>query len=123
MFLFGGVALFFYSGRRYGGSARPFADRPANFIHPNTRSPALAALTRWNLNRENSVDELNHTKDNRFAARMRGSLAVLREEFGDEAVLLVPIQQAWRKSMLEALERLPHAESSSPVMASDEEEE
>ena len=83
---------------------------------------ALAA-TWWNLNRENSVDELNHTKDNRFAARMRGSLAVLREEFGDEAVLLVPIQQAWRKSMLEALERLPHAESSSPVMASREEEE
>jgi len=83
---------------------------------------ALAA-TWWNLNRENSVEELNHAKDVRFAARLRGSLATLREEFGDEALLLVPIQQAWRKSMLVALESLPDAESSSPVSASDEEEE
>ena len=56
---------------------------------------ALAA-TWWNLNRENSVEELNHARDVRFAARLRGSLATLREEFGDEALLLVPIQQAWR---------------------------
>ena len=83
---------------------------------------ALAA-TWWNLNRENSVEELNHAKDVRFAARLRGSLATLREEFGDEALLLVPIQQAWRKSMLAALESLPDAESSSPVSASDGEEE
>ena len=66
---------------------------------------ALAA-TWWSLNRENSVEELNRAKDLRFASRLRGALSTLREEYGDESVLLVPIQQAWRKSMLAALESL-----------------
>ena len=83
---------------------------------------ALAA-TWWTLNRENSEEELNRVKDLRFAARLRGSLASLREEFGSEAILLVPIQQAWRSSMLTALESLPDAESSSLEGSSDVEEE
>ena len=83
---------------------------------------ALAA-TWWKLNRENSEEELNRLKDLRFAGRLRGGLASLRETHGDDAVLLVPIQQAWRSSMLTALETLPHAESSSDGAPSDEEEE
>ena len=59
----------------------------------------------------------------RFASRLRGGLANLREEYGDEAILLVPIQQAWRSSMLPALESLPEAESSSDGRPSDGEEE
>ena len=83
---------------------------------------ALAA-TWWSLNRENSVEELNLAKDLRFASRLRGALSTLREEYGDESVLLVPIQQAWRKSMLTALETLPASETSSPSDASAGEEE
>ena len=83
---------------------------------------ALAA-TWWQLNRENSEEELNHAKDSRFASRLRGALASLRAEHGNEAVLLVPIQQAWRSAMLTALESLPDAESSSHDAPSDEEEE
>ena len=83
---------------------------------------ALAA-TWWQLNRENSEEELNHVRDSRFASRLRGALASLRAEHGNEAVLLVPIQQAWRSAMLTALESLPDAESSSHDAPSDEEEE
>ena len=83
---------------------------------------ALAA-TWWQLNRENSEEELNHARDSRFASRLRGALVSLRAEHGNEAVLLVPIQQAWRSAMLTALESLPDAESSSHDAPSDEEEE
>ena len=83
---------------------------------------ALAA-TWWQLNRENSEEELNHARDSRFASRLRGALASLRAEHGNEAVLLVPIQQAGRSAVLTALESLPDAESSSHDAPSDEEEE
>ena len=83
---------------------------------------ALAA-TWWSLNRENSDAKLNMEKDERFAARLRGGLAQLRNEHGDDAVLLVPIQQAWRYSMLKALETLPKAEESSSLSVSSDGEE
>ena len=84
---------------------------------------ALAA-TWWSLNRENSDAELSAEKDLRFAARLRGGLAKLRQNHGSEAVLLVPIQQAWRESMLNALNSNPKPEeSSSLVVASGVEEE
>ena len=83
---------------------------------------ALAA-TWWALNRENSVEELNQQKDLRFASRLRGALSNLRETHGDEAVLLVPIQQAWRASMLSALKAQPDAETSLLGASSHQEEE
>ena len=84
---------------------------------------ALAA-TWWKLNRENSEEELNLEKDLRFAARLRGGLADLRKEHGEDAILLVPIQQAWRQSMINALESLPDVEEvSSQSPSSDGEEE
>jgi hypothetical protein len=83
---------------------------------------ALAA-TWWTLNRENSDAGLNQDKDNRFASRLRGSLAKLREDHGDEALLLVPIQQAYRHSMLIALEKVPEIEESSSLEGSSDKEE
>ena len=84
---------------------------------------ALAA-TWWKLNRENSEEELNLQKDLRFAARLRGGLADLRKEHGEDAILLFPIQQAWRQSMVNALESLPDVEEvSSQSPSSDGEEE
>ena len=75
---------------------------------------ALAA-TWWTLNRENSDETLNIEKDMRFAGRLRGGLASLREEHGDDAVLMVPLQQACKESMLIALEKLPEPEESSSL--------
>ena len=73
------------------------------------------------LNRENSVEELNRK---RFELQPDyGALSILRDKYDNEAVLLVPIQQAWRASMLTALETLPDAESSLLVASSDKEEE
>lgn len=84
---------------------------------------ALAA-TWWTLNRENSDETLNIEKDVRFAGRLRGGLATLREEHGDDAVLMVPLQQACKESMLIALEKLPEPEESSSLpYSSDGEEE
>ena len=83
---------------------------------------ALAA-TWWSLNRQNSEEDLNLERDVRFASRMRGGLASLREEFGDDAVLLVPIQQASKESMLIALDNLPEAEESSSLSDSSHKEE
>ena len=83
---------------------------------------ALAA-TWWTLNRENSEQDLNEVKDLRFAGRLRGGLAKLREDFKDDALLLVPIQQAGRKSMLAALEKLPEPEESSSLASSSDGEE
>ena len=56
---------------------------------------ALAA-TWWSLNRENSDAELSAEKDLRFAARLRGGLAKLRQNHGSEAVLLVPFNRLER---------------------------
>jgi len=76
------------------------------------------------LNRENSDETLNIEKDMRFAGRLRGGLASLREEHGDDAVLMVPLQQACKESMLMALEKLPEPEESSSLSGlSDGEEE
>ena len=84
---------------------------------------ALAA-TWWTLNRENSEEKLNLEKDKRYASRLRGGLSKLRLDYGKEAVLLVPIQQAARQSLFDALEYLPKPEeSSSLVTPSDREEE
>ena len=91
---------------------------------PDGLQAASALAATWlSLNRENSVEELNREKDLRFASRLRGALSNLRENFGDEAVLLVPIQQAWRSSMLSALETMPDAETSSLGASSQQEEE
>ena len=79
------------------------------------QAASALATTWWSLN-EKIVEELNRAKDLRFASRLRGALSTLREEYGDESVLLVPIQQAWRKSMLAALESQPDAETSSSEM-------
>ena len=59
-----------------------------------------------------------------MAARLRGGLAKLREEFGDDAVMIVPIQQASRAGMVNALNSHPEPEEvSSPTTLSDGEEE
>ena len=91
-------------------------DQPAREADGLQAASALAA-TWWTLNRENSEDSLNLEKDLRFAARLRGGLASLRKEHGEDAVLMVPLQQACKESMQIALEKLPEAEESSSLSA------
>jgi len=116
-----------FTSRRWRKSIKQMrkhvVDQPPRAPDGLQAASALAA-TWWKLNRDNSDEELNLQKDVRFAARLRGGLAKLRQEHGDDAVMLVPIQQAWRDSMHKALDALPDVEESSSLsVASDVEEE
>ena len=84
---------------------------------------ALAA-TWWTMIQERSSEEINDARDLRFAKRLRGGLADLRETYGKDSILLVPIAQAWRSNMQKALDTLPEPEevsSSKPVSQQEEE--
>ena len=83
---------------------------------------ALAA-TWWSMIQERSSAEINLARNNRFASRLRGGLAELRTTHGEDSVLLVPMTQAWRKSLYEALQKLPEPEEVSSSGTSSHEEE
>ncbi len=78
----------------------------------------------WSLLQARSTEKLNTKRDTRFSARLRGGLANLRDEFGDDAILLVPVFQPWRQAIHQALESGVEAEEvSSPSPSSEGEEE
>ena len=100
------------------------------FVRPQTpKAPdglqAASSLcgTWWSLLQERSSPELNLSRDQRFAARLRGGLAILRQEFGNDAVMLVPLTLPWRAEIHQALDELPTAEDSSVSAQSEGEEE
>jgi broad specificity phosphatase PhoE len=67
---------------------------------------------------------LNLRRDVRFAKRIRGALASLRERHGEDATLLVVAHMPQRPLVMEALERLPEPEEiSSTVTPSGKSEE
>jgi hypothetical protein len=70
-----------------------------------------------------SSDELNDARDLRYAARIRGALAELRKTSGDDAVLMVPITQAWRSSILVHLQNDVKPEEVSCLLPSSQGEE
>ena len=87
---------------------------------------AASALvgTWWSLLLDRSTTELNTNRDIRFSARLRGGLAKLRDEFGNDAILLVPVFQPWKQGIHQALESGVEAEEvSSPPPSSEGEEE
>ena len=61
----------------------------------------------------------------RYAARLRGALASLRETVGNDANLLVPLYMPWREEIAKVLESLPEAEenSSNKTQTATQEEE
>ena len=83
---------------------------------------ALAA-TWWAMILARSSDELNDEKDSRYAARIRGALAELRKTNGNDAVLMVPITQGWRSSILEHLQNGVKPEEVSCLLPSSQGEE
>lgn len=73
-------------------------------------SASVMASAWWDINREMSTPELNKRRDERYAARIRGALAELRAEHGNDAVLLLPLHLPQRESLLTALNMTPSPE-------------
>ena len=115
-----------FTARRWRKSikkVRPLVIEQPSREPDGLQAASALAATWWKLNRENSIEELNNRKDMRFARRLRGSLKELRDLHGDDALLLVPIQQAWRESMVKALDTHPEPEEVSSQSSSSEGEE
>ena len=64
----------------------------------------------WDLTESRITSELSKARDLRFAKRLRGALAVEREQHGDDATLILPMVQTWRPSILAMLETNPEPE-------------
>ncbi|MDA8843295.1 hypothetical protein N9O19_03190, partial [Euryarchaeota archaeon] len=62
--------------------------------------------------------EVASARDQRYAARLRGALASLRDAHGDDATLLVVTYLPHRNALLEALESLPDQEEISLITTS-----
>ena len=64
----------------------------------------------WELSEWLSTPALAKRRDERYAARVRGALASLRTEHGDEATLLLVVHQPHAAAMVKALEENQAAE-------------
>jgi hypothetical protein len=86
------------------------AQKPPKGVSSNFGSAAVLSATWWDLSEWIVGPQVCQSRDQRFAGRLRGALASLREDFGDEAVLLLPLYLPHRNAILEALEALPKQE-------------
>ena len=88
-------------------------------------SASVLALTWWQLSEWLINDSISLSRDNRFAARLRGALADLRIQHGDDATLILPMQMPWRNAIYSALDGQNKVEEiySSPPDSDDTEEE
>jgi delta-aminolevulinic acid dehydratase/porphobilinogen synthase len=70
-------------------------------------------------------EKISQSRNLRYAARLRGALAELRQEHGSSTVLLVPLFLPWRKDIAELLQTMPEIEenSSNKTSTDDMEEE
>ena len=80
---------------------------------PNHSSAAVLAATWWDLNEWLIGEKISYGRNLRYAARLRGALADLRQEHGSSAVLLVPLFLPWRKDIVELLQSKPEVEENS----------
>ena len=115
-----------FTGRRWRkrmkNARKLVVEQPVRETDGLQAASALAA-TWWSMIQERSSAEINLARNNRFASRLRGGLAELRTTHGEDSVLLVPMTQAWRKSLHEALQKLPEPEEVSSSGTSSHEEE
>lgn len=118
-----GMALIGRKWRKRLKSMRKYVVTQPDKAPDGLQAASSLCGTWWSLLQDRSSAELNLNRDQRFAARLRGGLASLRQEFGDDAVMLVPIILPWRKGIQNALEELPEAEASSVSAQSEDEEE
>jgi hypothetical protein len=115
------------SGKRWKRSVKSnlfLAQQPPKGQPNNLSSVSVLASAWWELAEWLSTPELNLRRDVRFAKRIRGALASLRERHGEDATLLVVAHMPQRPLVMEALERLPEPEEiSSTVTPSGKSEE
>tara|TARA_B110000444_G_scaffold97003_1_gene91974 strand:+ start:65802 stop:66623 length:822 start_codon:yes stop_codon:yes gene_type:complete len=86
------------------------AQKPPKGVSSNFGSAAVLSATWWDLSEWLVGPEVCMSRNQRYASRLRGALAVLREDFGDEAVLLLPLYLPHRNDILDALNALPKQE-------------
>jgi hypothetical protein len=86
------------------------AKKPPKGISANFASASVLSATWWDLNEWLIGDIISKERDERFSARLRGSLADLRKTHGKDACLLVPLVMPWRSQILSSLELLPDLE-------------
>lgn len=101
------------------------ARNPPQGVTKNMGSASVLALTWWQLSEWLINESLSSSRDNRFAARLRGALADLRIQYGDEATLLLPMHMPWRNAIYRALDEQHEVEeiTSSPTVSGKLEEE
>ena len=96
------------------------AQKPPKGVSSNFGSAAVLSATWWDLSEWVVGPQVCSSRDLRFAARLRGALALLRKDFGDGARLLLPLYLPHRNAILEALNSLPKPEEISLVTTSSE---
>ena len=101
------------------------AEKPPKGITPNLSSAAVLCATWFDLNEWIIGEKIAHSRNLRYAARLRGALASLRETVGNDANLLVPLYMPWREEIAKVLKSLPEAEenSSNKTQTATQEEE
>ena len=67
------------------------AKKPPKGIGANFASASVLAATWWDLNEWLIGEQISSSRNARFAKRLRGALADLRKDYGDDARLIVPI--------------------------------
>ena len=86
------------------------AEKPPKGVSANLSSAAVLCATWWDLNEWLIGEKIADNRNLRYAARLRGALADLRQEFGNDAVLLVPLFLPWRKDISKILATMPKVE-------------
>jgi len=101
------------------------ARNPPKGVTKNMASASVLALTWWQLSEWLINESISSYRDNRFATRLRGALADLRAQHGDDATLILPMHMPWRNAIFSALNNQQEVEeiTSSPTVSDDIEEE
>ncbi len=86
------------------------AQKPPKGVSSNFGSAAVLSATWWDLSEWVVGPQVCSSRDKRFAGRLRGALATLRDDFGSDATLLLPLYLPHRNAILEALTSLPKQE-------------
>ena len=99
---------------------------PPKNVPKDMATASVLTAAWWDLTESRITPELSSARDERFARRLRGALAVERAKHGDEVNILLPMVQTWRPAILAMLNALPEPEeiiSSSGSSHQQEEEE
>ena len=86
------------------------AQKPPKGVSANFGSASVLSATWWDLSEWIIGPDVADARNQRYGCRLRGALSTLRKEFGDDAILLVPLYLPHRNAMLSVLQSLPKVE-------------